>query len=241
MKKILLLAFALLMLLTGCESRTAMPVETEDKMKELYGTWAVSKVMYNDSFYTLEELKALGEDSLEGIYIVIKEGGGGYAYLQALEQGGATSWEYDEENKSLTVGDVVLVYDGGELKMNIDEESAILLSKYSDSQDFSELVMNIGEEEKAEEEPAEDVIRPEIKEAIDAYEEFVDEYCIFMEEYNDSDSADFEMLAAYAEFVSKLADMETKMDRLEDDLSEAESLYFTQVMLRCSQRLLEVY
>lgn len=85
----------------------------------------------------------------------------------------------------------------------------------------------------------ENVIRPEIKEAIDSYEAFVDEYCAFMIKYNESDETNLTLLADYASFISKLYDMASKMDKLEEDLTEAESFYYAEVSLRCTQKMLE--
>lgn len=89
------------------------------------------------------------------------------------------------------------------------------------------------------EEIDENVIRPEIKEAIDSFEAFIDEYCAFMVKYSESDGKDLSALADYANFIAKLADMESKMDKLEEDFTEAESYYYAEVSLRCSQKLLE--
>lgn len=85
----------------------------------------------------------------------------------------------------------------------------------------------------------ENTIRPEIKEAIDSFEVFIDEYCAFMVKYSESDGKDLSLLTDYASFISKLADMESKMDKLEEDFTEAESYYYAEVSLRCSQKLLE--
>ena len=98
------------------------------------------------------------------------------------------------------------------------------------------------EEESSEEESSEEetvdqaLIRPEIKEAIDSYETFIDEYCEFLETY---DSSDLTMLAKYAELVQKELEMSQKFEALNDaDLTEAEALYYSEVSLRCSQKLL---
>lgn len=48
-----------------------------------------------------------------------------------------------------------------------------------------------------------DTIRPEIKEAIDAYEAFIDEYIAFMNKYSESDNS-MSMLSDYMTFASKI-------------------------------------
>ena len=81
-------------------------------------------------------------------------------------------------------------------------------------------------------------IRPEIKEAIDSYEEFVDEFCAFMERY---DANDFSILSEYLELVGKEAEMVKQFEKIgENDLTTAELMYYNEVSLRCSQKLLAV-
>ncbi len=93
------------------------------------------------------------------------------------------------------------------------------------------------EEEAAEEEVSEQTIRPEVKEAIDAYEKFIDEYIAFMEKYEESDGSDLGMLMEYMTFISDLEEYLEKMDDLENDLTDAESWYFLEVMNRCNEKI----
>ena len=106
------------------------------------------------------------------------------------------------------------------------------------------------EDTKAKENPAEpkaeestetlddNGIRPHIKEAIDSYEAFVDEYCTFMTEYS---LTDLSKLSTYNELISKELEMTEKFKALEnEDLNEAEAVYYSEVSIRCSQKLLEV-
>ena len=93
------------------------------------------------------------------------------------------------------------------------------------------------EEEPEEEAPASG-IRPEIKEAIDAYEAFVDEYCAFIETVNE-DPTNAELLAAYIEYVDKLEEEERKMDALDKDLTEEEEDYYIEVLDRCNKKIME--
>ena len=89
------------------------------------------------------------------------------------------------------------------------------------------------------EEPSADngLIREDVKEAIDSYEDFIDEYCSFMESY---DAADTTKLMQYLSLLQKEVDMSEKFDALEDDLNDAELLYYSEVQLRCSEKLIEV-
>ena len=96
------------------------------------------------------------------------------------------------------------------------------------------------EPEPAQEEPAlsDSDIRPEIKETIDSYEEFFNEYVDFMENY---DASNISALSEYLSFLEKYTEYMQKMDDMEDaDLTDAEAIYFAQASLRIEQRLLEV-
>lgn len=105
-------------------------------------------------------------------------------------------------------------------------------SKTTDNED--------SEEESEKEAEAEEVdssgIRPEIKKAIDDYEDFMDQYVEFMETY---DASDISMLSKYAELLGKYSDMTESMEALEKDLNDEELEYYTEVSLRVSQKLLE--
>ena len=99
------------------------------------------------------------------------------------------------------------------------------------------------EEESPEEESSEEaetidqaLIRDDIRDAIDSYEAFIDEYCEFLESY---DSSDLTMLAKYAEMLQKEVEMSQKFEALEDqELTEAEAFYYSEVSIRCSQKIL---
>lgn len=84
-------------------------------------------------------------------------------------------------------------------------------------------------------------IRTEFKEAMDSYEKFMDEYVAFMKKYENSDGTDMSLLADYANYMSKYADMVDKFDKWEDeDLNNAEMAYYLDVQTRVNKKLLEV-
>lgn len=96
--------------------------------------------------------------------------------------------------------------------------------------------------ETEESEPAAetDDIRPEFKEAMDSYEEFFDEYVAFMKSYMDSDDP-LSMMAEYTTMMEKFVETMGKLEEIDEDgLSDAEALYYADVMLRINQKLLEV-
>ena len=96
--------------------------------------------------------------------------------------------------------------------------------------------------EELEETPADtessDNIRPEVKEAIDACEEYFNKYADFMESYDESDLGS---MAEYLSLMGKYDEMTQELDDIEDmELTDAEMIYYTQALLRIDQRLLEV-
>ncbi len=105
-------------------------------------------------------------------------------------------------------------------------------------------------EEQTEEEPqlvetstsSEDLVdgmRPEFKEAMDAYEEFYDEYFDFMKKYMDNPS-DLSLLTEYMEFLGQIDEVEKKFDAWDDeDLNTAEASYYLDVATRISKKSLE--
>ena len=106
----------------------------------------------------------------------------------------------------------------------------------------SEMKREETEEEATEKETAEVLdengLRPDVKAAIDSYEEFIDEYCEFMESYDSSDAA---MMLKYVSLLQKEVEVSEKFDKLGDeDLNDAELAYYTTVQLRCSEKLLAV-
>ena len=83
-------------------------------------------------------------------------------------------------------------------------------------------------------------MRPEFKEAMDSYEAFFDEYCTFMKKYNSS-SNPTSMLSDYMNFMSRYTEAMTKLNEISDDeMNNAELLYYTEVMARINQKLLDI-
>lgn len=86
-----------------------------------------------------------------------------------------------------------------------------------------------------------DGMRPEFKEAVDSYVEFMDAYVEFVEKYQAEDSPDAEMLKDYADYVSKLSEVNDKFDALDDgDMNDAESTYYINAQLDINKKLLEL-
>ena len=97
---------------------------------------------------------------------------------------------------------------------------------------------NSVEESGSQQNTAEDEIRPDIKEAIDKYESFMNQYCDFMKSY---DATDMSMLSEYSELMTEYAEMSASFNAIEnEDLTTAELAYYMEVQSRVSQALLEV-
>ncbi len=78
-------------------------------------------------------------------------------------------------------------------------------------------------------------VRPELVEFLDSYEAFMDEYCDFMMNYNESDPA---QLLKYASLMEKYYDVNKKAEAWEaEDMTDEESLYYLKVMNRVNEKL----
>ena len=80
-------------------------------------------------------------------------------------------------------------------------------------------------------------MRPDVKQAIDNYEKFYDEYCDFMEKYTSSDDI-ASMMFDYLKLVAQAEKFEKDMDAMEKDFNNAELNYFLQASARIESRLL---
>lgn len=97
--------------------------------------------------------------------------------------------------------------------------------------------------EEAADDPSalENVIRPEFKEFMDSYEAFYDEYIDFMERYKNADSSNMlAMMTDYMNYLEKYSEFTEKLDAIdENELTDAEALYYAEVTLRVSQKMLQ--
>lgn len=88
---------------------------------------------------------------------------------------------------------------------------------------------------------AANIIRPEFKEMMDSYEAFFDEYIEFMEKYSQSDGTDMTLMMNYLDYMTKYTEYMDKMNALdESEMTDAEALYYAEVILRVNQKLLSV-
>ncbi len=259
-KKLLTVMMLGMLMLAGCsEAKSAKNEQNtveKDPYEAFYGTWRTSGIYSDGTRYTIEQLRIYDADDAVDFIMIINEKGTGYIYVPTTEEKLEVIWKTGDDQKSIAFGDLALRMEDGEL-VYTDEEEKLYLAKVSSRQDkdiIEEIISNdqaqedVPEEtiketiEPVEEEPIEEIvsenaIRPEIKEAIDAYEEFIDEYIAFMEKYEESDGSDPGILMEYMTFISDLEEYLEEMDALEKDLTDAESWYFLEVMNRCNEKL----
>ncbi len=253
-----------LLMLAGCSGKgeSDLPVKTEEKeataakdsLKDIYGTWRTAALLINGSRFTMDQIEAMGEKDSADILLVIRREGTVSCYSAQNGFEGEVTWEEGNAGHTIVIEETELSVKDGELVFPIDEDNAFYLEKISDRQDdgIAEEVL-AKEDEKAEpadekpeeteaeekEEVSDNIIRPEIREAIDSYEAFIDEYCEFMARYSESDGSDLGLLVDYATFMGKLEDYTEKFDALEDDLTDAEYWYYIEVVNRCNEKMLK--
>ena len=85
---------------------------------------------------------------------------------------------------------------------------------------------------------ANDTVTPSFKEYMDSYEAFINEYVDLMKKYNDDPMS---YMTEYMEYMQKLSEFSKKIDEYdEDDMSEADWLYYLEVTTRVNKKLAEV-
>ena len=151
------------------------------------------------------------------------------------------------EKKSESRGDSSNAFVKVEPSVEVDKSQQV--EKESESPKVEESIKNEPENEK----PAEDVneqeknddkvvngIRPDFKKTMDEYEKFFDEYVAFMKEFSKSNNT----LSMMGDYTKMMAQYAITMKALEDlegsEMSNEELVYYTNVMNRITQKLLEV-
>lgn len=82
-------------------------------------------------------------------------------------------------------------------------------------------------------------LRPEFKDAMDAYEEFYDEYCELMLKYSENPT-DLTILSEYSEMMGKALEFDEKIAKWEnEEMNDAELEYYLEVTNRVTKKLLD--
>lgn len=83
-------------------------------------------------------------------------------------------------------------------------------------------------------------VSPDFKQMMDEYEAFMDQYIAFMKKYENSDDV-ASMMGDYASIMSKYSEFSSKVEAVdEDNLSDADYAYYTEVMMRVNKKLMEM-
>ena len=220
MKKYLVLAAALLLpALAGCggEAEISVPTDTPPAYEEF--DWPKSEI----AALIPRPESSIGHVDWEASYGFYVDYRAGDDYFYAFNPDG-----YDLSLR-WKEGDVMSI------RLDAPEEEEAESEAPAESGETSGEEA-VPETEPAGSEPAEG-IRPEFKEAMDSYEAFFDEYIAFMKAYSESGNS-LAMMDDYLSYMQKYVDMTAKLEALGDgSMSDEEMLYYTEVMLRISQKL----
>ncbi|MCQ2498578.1 MAG: zinc-ribbon domain-containing protein [Lachnospiraceae bacterium] len=87
-----------------------------------------------------------------------------------------------------------------------------------------------------------DGVSKELKDFLDSYEKFMDDYVEFMKKYISNSDNILSMAADYMKMLEELEEFEKKADKYKtDNMSDADLKYYTKVMLRIEEKMLEAY
>ena len=199
------------------------------------------------------ELEAAGNE-IANMQFVLKDGG--TAYIVIGSNAGFMEWAETPSGIQLSGNgsSFELTFEDGYLSLAIDNETA-LFQKVSDSQlieNADHPAADVPESGVAETVPtteeiptetttdSENAIRPEFKKAMDAYEEFYDEYCDLMAQYT-KNPTDFSLLTKYGNMLSKMTEIDAAFEKWNDaDMTTAEAAYYLEVNSRVLQKLAKV-
>ena len=244
MKKIisLIMAFVMVISLSACSS-------AEPTYSKYLGTWAVVSLEAEGVTFTVDELKALGEDEMADFIIIIKDGG--KAFVSVDGDSDLLDWVETESGVKIGQGncsylDGVLTLENNGYKINFEKtsDSQIIENK---QQEEKIVASDVQFEDKTsieiiEENDNLEGIRPEFKEAMDSYEAFFDEYVAFMERYAEADTTEMlNLLSDYTKYMTEYAEAMNRLTELEEqDMSIDEAIYYMEVTSRITEKLWEI-
>ena len=244
MKKIisLIMVFIVNITLSACSS-------PEPTYTKYLGTWTVVSLDAEGVSFTVDELRALGEEEMADFTIVIKDGGKAYVTVD----GDSDLLDWVETESGIKIGqgnctylDGVLTLENNGYKINFEKISD---SQVIENQQQEEHVVDSDvqlEDNKSTELIEENDnlvgIRPEFKEAMDSYEAFFDEYIAFMERYAGADTTEMlDLLSDYTKYMTEYAEaMESLSELEEQEMSVDEAIYYMEVTTRITEKLWEI-
>lgn len=231
----------------GCGSNSVVPITTESETEEQYSEmiWPqhgigkevpvpdkdplIGKVNweYDNSFVL--SVANMTKDDFEAYSDTCYDAGFNVDYRKVDGCYQANNSEGYHLYLRLDDGDVMFVRVDGPAEESVTNES-----------ETAEMIESETESTAPESsETSSDEIRPETKEALDSYEEFMEGYVDFMKKYNEN-SSDATLLKDYASYMTKYADFTDKFNKMKDDLNAAELSYYLKVQARVLDKLSEV-
>lgn len=122
-----------------------------------------------------------------------------------------------------------------------EPESATDTETVVESESESETETETETEPESETEPELiDGMRAEFKNAMDAYEKYVDKFAVFMRNYDNGGRGDISLLSDFVKFMSGIETEKTKFAAWQENgLNEAETAYFADVAARTDEILTE--
>lgn len=118
--------------------------------------------------------------------------------------------------------------------------SLAYLKSQAGSAEVAEKDENVKTEDSQQSDKSSKGIRPEFKEALDSYEEFVDEYISFLKEFQESDDIS-NMMGDYNSYLLKYTETTDKIAKLDSGgLNTEEAAYYLEVVNRITQKLAAV-
>ena len=195
-----------------------------------------------DEYSGLEAFVNSGLEALGSFKIVEKEKLeiSGFPAMRVKAQGKAKNGGFDMTMQmavAIVPGNVVALM-GGSRDGKYDAEISACLDtlEIDASKVTSEDSASAGDD--AQPSAAGDGVSADLKDTLDSYEAFIDEYVAFMERYKNSDDT-ASMLLDYSSYLQKYTEVMNKIDALDtSSLSAADYAYYIEVTSRCSQKLI---
>ena len=208
--------------------------------QDYVGTWELVEAISNGTHYdeaTMDAARSKGIETFVNVY-----DDGTYAICSTGETTSVLhgSWTGDEEGTLRLApsdsdhAEVVFVVDG-----QTAQNRYMMLRKAKSMREEPETTQDAYAADEEDQPSNEGGVSADVKEALDSYEAFIDEYVAFMQRFGETDDTTAMMLD-YADFLSRYADFSQKIDAMDtDDMSEADYAYYLEVTSRCAQKLLE--
>lgn len=235
--------------------RSSSDGEVSEGETEFVGTWQMTSMEDSFDTYTEEDITSMEELGTVSDLVLNEDGTASLSlfftsFSGTWEAEGATmaTCSFEGEDGMGGVGTLTLMDDT--LTLYLDDIKMTFARTDGQEQDESSAATttaNSGTEESTSgsSSVSNGEVDPAVREFCDSYEAFIDEYVAFMQRYNNAGANDqAAMMNDYLNMMARLGEMMEKEEAFSDAEStwnEATVNYYTEVMLRCSQKMLEAY